>query len=178
MQKSGRSSTRGQIELGIEYKGLGSYKNSEEITSDDLQYLTGLLQSYLFLQGVHIVPPSEAEIDVYVTVDVFGTVRTRIEWFVANNEVLRAKTALEVMAIDHLSGSLVMKPQSASIEAEYNEQYLFWAGPVKITKYLKPSEPLLSDFTDFEETKNGEEYPEQDTDLPYPFRHQIEKWNK
>lgn len=168
--------TGGEIQVGLEYKGLGSYKSSEEITSDDLQYLSGLLQTYLFLQGVNVVPPSEAEIDVYIIVDVFGTVRTRVEWFLANNEILRAKTALEVIAIDHLSGELVMRPQSASVEAEYNEQYILWAGPVKITKYLKKSEPLLSDFTDLHEGAGASDFPEQDVNLPYPFRHQIEKW--
>ncbi len=166
----------GEIQLGVEYKGLGAYRNSEEITSDDLQYLTGLLQTYLFLRGVFVVPPSEAEIDVYITVDVFGTVRTRVEWFLANNEILRAKTAMEVLAVDHLSGKLVMPPQSASVEAEYNEQYILWAGPVKITKYLHESEPLLCDFTDLSMEEDETEYPEQDGPIPYPFQHQIEKW--
>lgn len=175
-KKSQTDGSGSEIQVGLEYQGLGSYKNSEEITSDDLQYLSGLLQSYLFLQGVIVVPPSEAEVDVYVTVDVFGTVRTRIEWFLANNEVLRAKTALEVMAIDHQSGALIMEPQSASVEAEYNEQYILWAGPVKITKYLKPSAPLLSDFSNLPQKQNDPEFPEQDVNLPYPFRHQIEKW--
>lgn len=160
----------------MEYKGLGAYKNSEEITSDDLQYLSGLLQTYLFLEGVYVVPPSEAEIDVYVTVDVFGTVCTRVEWLLANNEVLCAKTVLEVMAIDHLSGLLVMRPQSSSVEAEYNEQYILWAGPVKITKFLKISEPLLCDFTKLGEEHEIIESSGQDVRLPYPFRHQIEKW--
>ena len=172
-QQKGRG---GEIQVGLEYKGLGSYQNSEEISSDDLQYLSGLLQTYLFLQGVNVVPPSEAEIDVYITVDVFGTVRTRVEWFLANNEILRAKTAIEVMAIDHLSGALVMMPQSASVEAEYNEQYILWAGPIMITKYLKKSEPLLSDFTDLHVKMNSPDFSEQDGTVPYPFRHQIEKW--
>ncbi|AGF79745.1 hypothetical protein UWK_03218 [Desulfocapsa sulfexigens DSM 10523] len=167
-----------EIQIGLEYKGLGAYHNSEEITSDDLQYLSGLLQTYFFLQGVAVVPPSEAEIDVYVTVDVFGTVRTRIEWFLANNEILRAKTALEVMAIDHLSGQLVMVPQSASVEAEYNEQYILWAGPIMITKYLHASEPLLSDFTDLNLETGSADYPEQNGDVPYPFQHQIDKWRE
>jgi hypothetical protein len=166
----------GEIQVGLEYKGLGAYQNSDEISSDDLQYLSGLLQTYLFLQGVNVVPPSEAEVDVYITVDVFGTVRTRVEWFLANNEILRAKTAIEVMAIDHFSGELVMRPQAASVEAEYNEQYILWAGPVKITKYLKESERLLSDFTDIHVTVDPSDFPEQDVSLPYPFRHQIEKW--
>ncbi len=173
----------GEVQLGLEYKGLGSYQNSTEIASDDLQYLSGLLETYLFLQGVIVVPPSEAEIDVFITVDVFGTVRTRVEWFLANNEILRAKTALEVMAVDHLSGRLVMPPQSASIEAEYNEQYILWAGPVIITKHLREAEPLLADFTDLSSPdqplqNEALHMSAQDTNIPYPFRFQIERWKK
>ena len=168
----------GEVQVGVEYNGLGAYQNSEEISSDDLQYLSGLLETYLFLQGVNVVPPSEAEIDVYITVDVFGTVRTRVEWFIANNEILRAKTALEVMAIEHHTGKLVMPPQSASIEAEYNEQYILWAGPVIITKYLHESEPLLSDFTDLAVKEDVEDMSSQDADIPYPFRYQIEQWKR
>jgi hypothetical protein len=170
----------GEAQLGVEYKGLGAYQTSEEISSDDLQYLSGLLETYLFLQGVNVVPPSEAEIDVYITVDVFGTVRTRVEWFLANNEILRAKTALEVMAIEHLSGKLVMPPQAASVEAEYNEQYILWAGPIIITKFLHDSKPLLSDFTSLPPNK-GEKtgsmtLSAQDASIPYPFQYQLEKW--
>ncbi len=173
----------GEVQLGLEYKGLGSYMNSTEISSDDLQYLSGLLETYLFLQGVIVVPPSEAEIDVFITVDVFGTVRTRVEWFLANNEILRAKTALEVMAVEHLSGKLVMPPQSASIEAEYNEQYILWAGPVIITKYLREAEPLLADFSDLslpDESleKESVHMSAQDAAIPYPFRFQIERWKE
>ncbi len=165
-----------QAQLGLEYKGLGAYKGSEEITSNDIQYLSGLLQTYLFLKGVHVVPPSEAEVDVYVTVDVFGTVRTRVEWFLANNEILRAKTAIEILAVEKNSGSLVMPPQSASVEAEYNEQYMLWVGPITIKKILKKSNPLLSDFTNLKTTASDKQtLSEQDGAIPYPFRHQIEK---
>ncbi len=166
----------GEIQVGLEYKGLGAYQNSDRISSDDLQYLSGLFQMYLFLKGVNIVPPSEADIDVYITVDVFGTIRTRVDWFLANNEILRAKTAIEVMAVDHESGKLLMTPQSASVEAEYNEQYILWAGPIMIKKYLKKSEPLLSDFTDIEVKRDSVDYPEQDEPVPYPFSHQIGQW--
>lgn len=167
----------GEVQIGVEYKGLGAYRNSEELSTNDMQYLNGLLQTYLFLQGVKIVPPSEAEVDVYVIVDVFGTVRSRIEWFIANNEILRAKTALEVMAVDHRTGELLMPPQSASVEAEYNEQYLLWAGPIMITKYLKKASPLLTDFTDLETVEEAS-YAEQSGPIPYPFRHQVEKMGR
>jgi hypothetical protein len=170
----------GQIQAGVEYKGLGAYQTSEEISSDDLQYLSALLQAFLFLQEVYVVPPSEAEIDVYVTVDVFGTIRTRLEWFVANNEILRAKTSLEVLAVDHLSGHLVMPPQVAASEAEYNEQYILWAGPFIIRKFLKDADPLLSDFTDLRTKKQNIDHgpAEQYEPIPYPFQHQIEKWRE
>ena len=166
-----------EVNVGVEYNGLGAYQNSEEISSSDMQYLSGLLQTYLFLQGVHIVPPSEADIDVYVTVDVFGTVRTRVDWFFANNEILCAKTALEIMAVEHDSGNLVMKPQSATVEAEYNEQYLLWIGPIMIRKYLKTAQPLLTDYTQLDDPVRGIAI-EQDEQLQYPFRHQVEKWKE
>lgn len=165
-------------QTGVEYKGLGAYHNSEEITSNDLQYLTALLQTYLFLQGVNIVPPSEAEVDVYVTVDVFGTMYTRVEWFLANNEILRAKASLEVMAVDHLTGELLLPPQSASAESEYNEQYVLWAGPVSIRKSLKNGEPLLSDFTDAQVQGNTtQKVPAtREEQAPYPFQHELQQW--
>lgn len=156
----------GQVQFGVEYQGLGSYRNSEEIESDDLQYLSGLLQTFLFLQGVYVVPPSEAEIDVYVTIDVFGTIRTRVDWFLANNEILKAKTSVEMMAVDHLTGEVVMSPQSAGSEAEYNEQYVLWAGPVSIKKLLRDSGPLMSDFTDLSNSESARDEP-----VPYPFQH-------
>lgn len=177
-KKTQQEGSGGIAQVGMEYKGLGAYQNSEEITSNDLQYLSGLLQSYLFLQGVFIVPPSEAEIDVYVTVDVFGTVRTRVEWFLANNEILRAKTSFEVMAVDHLSGRLVMPPKTAGAESEYNEQYILWAGPIIIKKTLVKSEPLLSDFTDIRENGGTAQSAEQNEPIPYPFRYQVQRMNE
>ena len=160
-------------QLGVEYKGLGAYQNSEEITSDDLQYLSALLQTYLFLCGVYVVPPSEADIDVYVTVDVFGTVRTRVEWFIANNEILKAKTSLEILAVDHLTGRVVMSPQTAGAEAEYNEQYILWAGPIIIKETLTKSQPLLSDFS-LGGDDNTAEPLAKDVSIPYPFQIQVE----
>ncbi len=170
--RSGRNSR--ELDLGVQSEGMGSYQNSQELSSDDLQYLSGLLRTYFFLSGARIVPPSEAKVDVYVTVDVFGTVRSRVEWFLANNEILRAKTALEVMAVDHLSGELVMPPRSTAVEAEYNEQYVLWAGPVIKAKTLSPSRPLLSDFTDLEKSSDSDGLARQEEKIMYPFRHEIE----
>lgn len=168
----------GEARLGLEYKGLGSYQNSEEIISSDLRYLSGLLESYLFLQGVPVSPPSEAEVDVYVTVDVFGTVRTRVDWFLANNEILRSKTAVEVIAVKHSTGELVMGPQAAATEAEYNEQYVLWSGPVSINKFLKKADPLMCDFTELStgESDSGG-WREFRVGPDYPFQHAMEERN-
>lgn len=174
-QQQGGATT---VQAGVEYKGLGAYHNSEEIASNDLQYLSALMQTYLFLQGVPIVPPSEAEVDVYITVDVFGTVYTRVEWFLANNEILRAKTSLEVMAVDHWTGNLLMPPQTASVESEYNEQYVLWAGPVLIRKSLKNAEPILSDFAGLQKNTTETVSISQEIQAPYPFQHHIEQSKK
>jgi hypothetical protein len=167
----------GVAQIGTEYKGLGEYHNSETLFgSSDLQYFSALLNTYLFLKGVHVVPPSEAEIDIYVTVDVFGTVRSRVEWFLANNEILQARTSLEIMAIDHVSGQLIVRPQAVGAEAEYNEQYLVWIGPISARKFMKKADPLLCDFTDLPDDKVIETKPvDQGEPIPYPFRHTVER---
>ena len=163
------------IQAGVAYEGMGAFHNSEEITSNDLQYLTALMQTYLYLQGVYIVPPSEAEVDVYITVDVFGTVYTRVDWLLANNEILQAKTSLEVLAVDHWSGELLMPPQSAAAESEYNEQYVLWAGPVNVRKTLRAAEPLLSDFSGLQDAKSTGLPVNRELQAPYPFQYQIEE---
>jgi hypothetical protein len=165
---------------GVEYKGLGEYRNSETLFgSSDLQYFTALLHTYLFLKGVHVVPPSEAEIDIHVTIDIFGTVRSRVEWFLANNEILKARTNFEILAIEHTSGQLVMPPQAVGAEAEYNEQYVLWAGPVSAGKFMKKADPPLCDFTDLPDEKAGLiQSAEKAEPVPYPFRHQVEDSQK
>jgi hypothetical protein len=71
-----------------------------------------------------------------------------------------------------------MPPRSAGAEAEYNEQYLFWAGPILIKQTLRRSQPLLSDFVDLgemEETAGLRSMGEINLAIPYPFQHQVER---
>lgn len=171
-----RAVTRGgaaQAQLGLQYEGLGAYHNSEEFNTEDLQFLTAIVQTYLFLEGVQVVAPSEAEVDVYITVDVFGTVYTRVDWFVANNEILRARTGLEVFAVETESGALLMSPQQAVADAEYNEQYILWAGPVRIRKSVQKGEPLLADFRDAGAGREGVFGAERVLRVPVPFQHEL-----
>jgi hypothetical protein len=82
------------------------------------------------------------------------------------------------LAVEHHSGKLVMQPRVAAAEAEYNEQYILWAGPISIRKTLNRSEPLMSDFTDITESTLREPVTEKKEPIPYPFRHEIEKIGK
>lgn len=148
---NGPANTEGdgyRLEGGIGYNGLGAYRTEEIFNPRDAQFMSAVLQESLALRGVQVVDPSSADYDVYITVDVFGTIRSRHDWHLANQESLIAKTALEMTAIDRRTGQVIVSPQTTSFEAEYNEQYILWAGPVQKMKELRRSEPLLADFKD------------------------------
>lgn len=141
-------------EIGIGYGGIGGYSSSQVVVARDTQFLSAIIQTYLVLSGVIIVPPELAEVDIYVTVDVFGTIRSREDWLVKNAEVLRAKTAMELAAIDRRTGQVLIPPQVSSYEAEYREDFAFWMGPHKKGKSIQKSDGLLSDYTTLIKTSN------------------------
>jgi hypothetical protein len=151
--------TQGQghsAEVGIGYNGLGVFRAETTFNPRDAQFLIAVLQESLVLKGLEVVDPVDAEFDLYVTVDVFGTIRSRHDWHLVNQEVLKARTAMEMTAIDRLTGEVEISPQSVSFEAEYNEQYVLWAGPVSTKKLLRRSDPLMVDFSDLSPPKEVE----------------------
>lgn len=120
--------------------------------------------------------PLEAGIDVYVSVNVFGIIRIRADWFVANNEILKARTALEIMAVEHKSGRLIMPPQDVGAESEYNEQYVLWAGPLTVRKIMRKLETPLCDFSDLATAKIPPKIStEEGVTIDFPFRYSVEK---
>lgn len=135
----------------LRHNGLGEYQNLS-VPKSDSSFLLGLLRNYFVLNGVIIVSPEQASqvpVDaiVYVTVDVFGTNRSRFDAFVYNKETLQAETAIEIMAIDSRTSRVVFPPTSADYVATYDEKYILWAGPYKKTKTVaQSSEGLLVDF--------------------------------
>ena len=102
----------------------------------------------LALRGVVLVQPSQAEVDVYITVDAFGTCRDRYEYHVYNKESLIGKTALSMTAFARKDRSVVMPPTTAAYEAEYVEEFIAWCGPFGQHKAVRRSDPLLVDFKD------------------------------
>lgn len=139
--------TRREHTASIAYRGLGEYQNFP-VPKSDASLLMGLVRNYLTLKGVVPTTPNDPNADVllYVTVDIFGTVRSRFDALLYNNETVKAETSLEIMAFDR-GGQLIMAPQSSNREARYREHYVLWTGPVTSHEQVYPGQGLLVDFS-------------------------------
>jgi hypothetical protein len=126
---------------------LGEYQNFP-VPKSDASLLMGLVRNYLMLKGVVPTTPNDPNADVllYVTVDIFGTVRSRFDALLYNNETVKAETGLEIMAFDR-TGQLILAPQSSNREARYREHYVLWTGPVTSHEQVYPGQGLLVDFS-------------------------------
>lgn len=137
--------------LGLNLNGMGDYRN-ETLTANprDASFLSHLLQTVFFLRGIDVVSPADADTDVFVNIDVFGTIRSRTELHLYNAETLKAQTKLEYFAVDRNNKKLLIKPQTNAFEAAYQESYALWTGPYKVSKSIKPTDGLMVDFSDIE----------------------------
>ncbi len=137
----------------LQYRGLGDYHNFN-VPKSDASLLMGLVRNYMLFNGVIPTTPTDptAEVLVYVTVDIFGTVRSRFDTLVYNNETVKAETSFEVSAFDR-EGNMILRPQVANREAKYQEHYLLWAGPLTTQEKVYQGQGLLVDFTDVDGQK-------------------------
>ena len=137
----------------IQYQGLGEYTNFN-VPKSDASLLMGLVRNYLLLNGIEPTVPTDpnATAILYVTVDVFGIVRSRFDAYVYNQESVLADTAIEMMAFDR-TGKLIMRPRSSNNEAKYDERYFFWAGPFKTDQEVRSGQGLLVDYSGVDGTK-------------------------
>ena len=143
------SGRKGERSAGLSVNGMGDYRNETLITNPrDVSFLTNLVQTIFYLRGIEVVPPEYADTDVFVTVDVFGTIRSRTELHIYNAETLKAQTKLEYFAVDRNSRKLLIKPTSAAYESQYKEKYALWTGPYKVSKTVKASDGLMVNFSD------------------------------
>ena len=94
-----------------------------------------------------MVPNEIADCYLFVNIDVFGTIRSRTELQLLNQEKLAAETKLEYFAVDK-NNNLLISPKSSSYSADYQENYLLWTGPIAKNKNIKEAEKLLVDFSD------------------------------
>ena len=147
----------GQGRIGVATQGLGDYRNETLISNPrDVSFLQNLIQTLFFLRGIEVVSPEYADTDVFITVDVFGTIRSRTELHIHNKETLQAITKLEYFAVDRSNGSILIKPTTSSFETQYQEQYALWMGPYKKGKTLQRSDGLMVDFSDIMPYKSAQ----------------------
>lgn len=137
--------------IGLTANGSSDYRNETLITNPrDVSFLTNLVQTIFYLRGIDVVSPEHADTDVFVTVDVFGTIRSRTELHIYNAETLKAQTKLEYFAVDRNSRTLLIKPTASAYETQYKEKYALWSGPYKTAKTVKVSDGLMVSFADIE----------------------------
>ena len=135
--------------FGINANGLGDYKNETLIQNpQDGAFFSRLIQTVMFLKGIQIVPSEYADVDLFVNVDVFGTIRSRTEYHLYNAESLKSQTKIEYFAIDKQSRQVIVKPTVSAFESQYQEKYILWTGPFKTVKTVKSADPLMVDFSD------------------------------
>lgn len=151
----------------LEYKGLGEYQNFA-VPKSDASLLMGLTRNYLLLNGVYPVAPTDEDADalLYVTVDIFGIVRSRFDAYIFNQETLKAETSFEMMAFDR-NGQVLMQPKSTNREAQYAERYLLWAGPFRTDERVNKGKGLLVDFSDVD--GQHQTYGQEEIHATYPF---------
>lgn len=137
----------------LQYQGLGDYTNFN-VPKSDASLLMGLVRNYLLLNGVEPTVPTDpnATAVLYVTVDVFGIVRSRFDAYVYNQESVLADTAIEMMAFDR-TGKLIMRPRNANNEAKYDERYFLWAGPFQTDEQVRKGKGMLVDFSQVDGSK-------------------------
>ncbi len=115
----------------------------------------GLVRNYLLLNEIQVTVPTDPEATalLYVTVDVFGINRSRFDAYVYNRETVKAETAMEMFAFNR-RGEIILRPTSSNYEAEYDEKFLFWAGPFRSDQSVMEGEGLLVDFSGVDGTKS------------------------
>lgn len=152
--------TRREHTATLQYRGLGEYQNFP-VPKSDASLLMGLVRNYMLHNGVLPTTPNDpaAEVLVYVTVDIFGTVRSRFDAFIYNKETVKAETSFEIVAFDR-EGRKILDTQVANHEAQYQEHYLLWAGPITTQERVYKGQGLLVDFTDVDGSKT--KYNESD----------------
>ena len=144
---------------GIKANGGPRYGTSAILNTNDAKYLQSIILEALRLWGVELATERKpADVIILVTVDVFGTVRSRTDYHLFNKEKLVAKTAMQVTVLKS-NGKLFIPPVFSGFEAEYKENYILWSGPIngkydrkmlrKIDDYLKVDfHELISGYTD------------------------------
>ena len=142
--------------VGTTFGGIPSYNNAAVLNPNDAVYLSSIIQQHFVKNNITLSSIENASHLVYVNVDIFGTIRSRTDWAVANSEALKAKTTMEVSIVNLESKNQVTDTQTISYEAEYKEDYFLWMGPIQTSKEIYKSDDALVDVTEARELAKAE----------------------
>jgi hypothetical protein len=138
--------------------GLTAQRNDNNYAKDytfngsDSKQFNNLLVSSLIRRNIMLSPKEnegKAEYYLEIIVDVLGTWRSRSDWLFTNNESLKAVISLEYVITPYsVKSTEARKVGRISYEAEYNEKYAAWMGPVSTNIVVKKSDlgNYISDF--------------------------------
>jgi len=115
------------------------YQNNLYISSSDRAFLLSVIQSIFRRNNIDIANTREenassaslpeATILVEIIVDIFGIIRSRSDFVLANAEKLEAVTSLEYTIAELRPGG-VRRSGRTSAQATYLENYVLWSGPI------------------------------------------------
>jgi len=134
-----------QAAAGLLTDGPTGYRSEAFINPRDVDYLSALVTTRLILAGaqVKVNPAAAVDILVLVLTDVYGTIRDRTDYLVYNQERLRARTALEIVAVQASDGLVVLPPRRGAAEAVWEENYVVWTGPVSTNRSVHQLDELI-----------------------------------
>lgn len=130
--------------VGIGYSPQTVYTSAAMSSLPDLAYFRAALEMKARHAGLKVVPltaPAEAEIVLYVLVDVLGTNRSRSDRIIATNERLAASCECTYYAQDVKTGEMVFDARRVSAEGVYNEDRYFGDKDAHVSRALFRTEP-------------------------------------
>ncbi len=112
----------------------------------DSNFFKTLVSISLIQRGFKVTAAENADYQLMIVVDVFGTIYQRTDYQALNSETLNALTKFEYSLIDMRTRLLAATPEVVSYKAIYKERYVAWNGPINTQMSVDVAEPLMVDF--------------------------------
>ncbi|KOR32860.1 hypothetical protein TI05_04595 [Achromatium sp. WMS3] len=149
-----------QFSTDINYKGLGNYDHNVISSDNDTNYLKRVFSQWITLKGCKIVSKQQemsgmgggepqssndepietttekVDFNIVINVYSFGTVHSRSEWVVLDDETLKFLFIAELTILDS-NLAITRQPELVGYETRYSERYLLWQGPVEVIRNAK-----------------------------------------
>ena len=115
-------SVRDNIRTTPNFEFNPSLRSNNNITRQDVDYLTRVLEMRLRHDGFQIVPLSQAEVYLVVLVDALGTNLSRKDFLVAFDDDLKATCEMTYYAINPPDQKVIFAAQAVASESRYMER--------------------------------------------------------